>query len=493
MPSYSYERLSTESTSFLERETPRIHGHTTSVLVFDPGPLAKPDGGVDYVAIRSAIEAHLHEAPRFRQKLAWIPFENHPVWVDDRDFRLNYHLRHSSLPRPGSLEQLENTVARIMVQPLNRSRPLWECWVLEGLHDGRFALLLKTHLSMIDDAVGADLLQAILAQNVDNPTPDPVPFVPRPRPSARELVMDEIIQQMRLPRQYFDRFLQLAGDFDRLRYEIRSGTRSLAALLGYSFRPPVETPFNGRIGPHRQSALFGLPLEDAREIATVLDGTVHDVILATVAAGVRGFLGSRLVSPAALDLRVSTPVSVDKGDDDTPERSSVVEWVVDLPVWEKSPRARFEMIRDRTRALRKADGALPARQIAAEKTWLSARTLCLGARALASHTPVNLTVTNVPGPQGPLYFEGARLLETFGTVPLRDGHGLGIAVMSYDGKIFWGLNGDVDLMPDLHHLARCLQEAFVELRDSATRLASVTPLDRFRDSSPPPLTGTKPS
>ena len=190
----------------------------------------------------------------------------------------------------------------------------------------------------------------------------------------------------------------------------------------------------------------------------------------------RKFLGSRLVSPAALDLRVSTPVSLDTGEDAAPEKSNVVEWVVDLPIWEKNEKTRFEMIRDRTRTLRETDGALPARSIADEKTWLSARILCLGARALASHTPVNLTVTNVPGPQGPLYFQGARLLETYGMVPLRNGHGLGIAVMSYDGKIFWGVNGDVDLLPDLQHLARCVQEAFIELRDSITRLASVTPL-----------------
>ncbi len=476
MPSYSYERLSNQSASFLARETPRIHGHTTSVLVFEPGPLAHPAGGVDYVAIRSAIEARLHQAPRFRQKLAWIPIENHPVWVDDRDFRLNYHLRHSSLPCPGSLEQLENTVARIMVQPLNRSRPLWECWILEGLHDGRFALLLKTHLSMIDDAAGADLLQAILSPTADEPLPEPVPFVPRTRPSARELVVDEIIQQLRLPRQYIDRLWRLMGDWDQLTYEMGQGARSLAAFLGYSIRPPVETPFNGRIGPHRQSTFFDTPLEEARRITTALDGTVHDVILAAVAAGVREFLSARLVSPAALDLRVSTPVSLDNQDDSQPEKSAVTEWVVDLPVWERSPRERFERIRDQTRALRDIDGAMPARSIADERTWLSARILCLGARALASHTPVNLTVTNVPGPQGPLYFEGARLLETYGTVPLRDGHGLGIAVLSYDGKLFWGLNGDVDLLPDLHHLARCVREAFLGLREATERIASVTPL-----------------
>ena len=480
MMPYSYERLSAESASFLERESHRVHGHTTSLLVFEPGPLVHPNGGIDYVAVRNAIEARLHDAPRFRQKLAWVPFENHPIWIDDRDFRLNYHLRHSSLPRPGSLEQLENTVARIKVQPLNRSRPLWECWILEGLDQGRFALLLKTHLAMIDDAAGADLLEALLSPDPQEPSPKPVRFVPRPRPSARELVVEEIVRQFRLPRYAAERFIRLFSDFDRLSYELGTGTRALAGLLGYSLRPPVETPFNGRIGPHRQSSLFHTPLNRARSIAEAYDGTVHDVILATVAGAVRHFLGARLVSPATLDLRVSTPVSLDAPNAEEPQQSNVIEWIVDLPAWEKLPRARFEMIRDRTRILRENDGARPARSIAHEGTWLSARILCLGARALASHTPVNLAVTNVPGPQKPLYFQGARLLETYGIVPLRQGHGLGIAVLSYDGKLFWGINGDVDLLPDVQRMAECIRDSFEELEESYSSRASVTPLFEAR-------------
>ncbi len=476
MSSYTYERLSNESASFLRRETPRLHGHTTSLLIFEPGPLTNDDGGVDYVEIRRTIEGRLHRAPRFRQKLAWIPFENHPVWVDDPDFRLNYHLRHSSLPRPGSQEQLENTVARIAVQPLNRSRPLWECWILEVLADGRFALLLKTHLAMIDDAIGADLFEAILSPDAQEPTPTPVPYVPRPRPSPPELVFDEIVQQLRLPRQYLEHFQSLITDPDRFGYELREGARSLAALLGYAMRPPVETPFNGRIGPHRGTAFFSTTLESSREIAGALGGTVHDVILATVTTALREFLSTRLVSPSALDLRVSTPVSLETPDDGTPRKSNVVEWVVDLPVWDPNGRDRFRRIRDQTRVLREGAGALPARSIADDHAWLSARILCLGARALASHTPVNLAVTNVPGSRRPLYLRGARLLETYGTVPLREGHGLGVAVLSYDGRLFWGLHADDDLLPDIEHLARCMQEAFVELAESASRRATVTPL-----------------
>lgn len=477
MPSYTYERLSAESASFLEQENPRIHRHTTSILIFDPGPLAKPKGGVDFIAIRSAMEAYLQNAPRFRQKLAWIPFENHPVWVDDRDFNINYHLRHSSLPQPGSVEQLENTVARIKVQPLNRSRPLWECWVLEGVDGGkRFALLLKTHLAMVDDDAGSGLLQAILASRPSKQPPERTPFVPRPRPSAGELVLDELVRGMRLPRWYVERFAELATNQDRLLHEIRTAARALAASFGYTIRPPLETPFNGRIGPHRHSAMFQSSLDDARGIATAFGGTVHDVILSTVGAGLREFLSSRLVNPAALDLRVATPISLGTSDNGGLANAKVVEWVVDLPAWERNPRRRFEMIRDRTRSLRRADGALPARLIATDETWLSTRLLALGARAVSSHTPVNLTVTNVPGPQSPMYFLGARLVEAYGQVPTREGHGLGVAVLSYDGKLFWGLNGDVDLLPDLHHLSKCMQRAFHELREASSSRASVTPL-----------------
>lgn len=484
MPSYTYERLSAESASLLEQETEKVHGHTTSILVFDPGPLARPNGGVDFVAIRNAIEAHLQEAPRFRQKLAWIPLENHPVWVDDRDFNVNYHLRHSSLPQPGSAEQLENTIARIKVQPLNRQRPLWECWILEGVNGGKqFALLLKTHLAMIDDAAGAGLLQAILSTNPAATPPEPVPYVPRPRPASGELLFDEVVRQLRLPRRVFERVTQLAADQNRLMYEIRSGTRALAAAFGYNLRPPLETPFNGRVGPHRHYSMFQTSLDDARATASALDGTVHDVILATVGAGLREFLGSRLVNPAALDLRVATPVTLDSGDGRPPEQATVREWVVDLPAWEKDPKIRFEMIRDRTRALREVDGALPARLIAGEGTWVSARLLCLGARALSSHTPVNLTVTNVPGPQKPMYFLGAELVEAYGQVPPREGHGLGIAVMSYNGKLFWGLNGDMDLLPDLRHLSSCIQRAFIELREAADNRASITPLFEAKKTS----------
>jgi WS/DGAT/MGAT family acyltransferase len=458
MPQYRYERLSDRSAAYLADETPRSTAHAASIQIFEAGPLATEDGGVDFAAIRHGIGARLHQVPRLRHKLRWIPFENHPTWVDDRDFNLGYHLRHTSLPRPGGFAQLEMMAARIMAQRLDRSRPLWECWVLEGLQGDRFALILKTHHCMVDEA-DADLLQVLLSPEPDAIDPAAPPYTPRPQPSARELVTEEIVRQARLPRRQFDRVLGLVRDPAQLRWELESRARTAAGLLGYSLRPPIETPLNGHIGPHRRFRGLPFSLDEARSVRRVLGGTVHDVILAAVAGAARTYLLEHLVSPATLDFRVSTPVGLASG----PSDDRVAEWIVDLPVWEKNVVTRFEQIREATGRLAASASALPASALLEGETWFGGRLLSLGARAQASHTPVNMVITNAPGAQVPLYFKGARLLEAYGQAPLREHHGLGIAVMSYDGRLFFGLNADFDLVRDLDRFALALKGSFSEL------------------------------
>jgi WS/DGAT/MGAT family acyltransferase len=457
MTRYAYERLSDRNADYLENETPRAFAHAASIQVFDIGPLGSVDGGVDFEAIRSGIAARLHQVPRLRQTLRWIPFEGHPIWVDDEDFTLDYHLRHTSLPRPGSFSQLEAMAARIMAQRLDRSRPLWECWVLEGLEGGRFAMILKTHHCLVEDS-DADLLEVLLSPDPDTPDPDAPRYLPRPRPSARELVEHEIVRQARLPRRTFEQLRSLVTDPERLGRALERRTREAAELFGYSVRPPVETPLNGLIGRHRRFRGLVFPLDDAKAIRRALGGTLHDVILATVAGAARSYLLERLVSPAALDFRVSTPVGLAEGSD-----QRVAEWIIDLPVWEKDAVTRFEKIRDANAKLRESAEPLRASALLEDRAWFGTRLLSLGARALASHTPVNMTITNAPGAQIPLYFKGARLLEAYGQAPLREHHGLGIAVMSYDGRLFFGLNADFDLVPDLDRFALALQGAFREL------------------------------
>jgi diacylglycerol O-acyltransferase len=474
MARYAYDRLTGASADFLAAETSRSHAHSATTLVFERGPLGRDDGGVDFAAIRSGIEARLHLAPRLRQRIKRIPFENHPVWVDDPHFNLEYHLRHTSLPRPGGMDQLDRMSARIKSQRLDRGRPLWECWVLEGLEGDRFALLLKTHHCMIDPlSQEGDLFQALLSPDPRAATPDAPIYRPRPMPSAFELVVDEVVRGLRLPRKVFERAQQLSSRRD-LRHELESRARTVARLLGYTIRGPHETPLNGATGPQRRFDHLTHALDDARAVREALGGSLNDVILAAVAGAVRAFLEERLVNPATLDFRISNPVSLAR---DEEERDEVGEWIIELPVWEAQPEARLENIREQTRRLGRELPARSARELADPARWTGSRMLALGARAASGRIPVNLAVVNVPGPQQPLYFLGARLLEGYGQAPLREHNALGIVVFSYDGRLCWGLNADFDLLPDLDRFRGALDRAFRELvraaRGRETRLEVV--------------------
>jgi WS/DGAT/MGAT family acyltransferase len=475
MPRTYYERLSPQSASFLVREGSRTFSHTSVLLVFEPGSLARPSGGVDFDAIRSGVEARLSAVPRARQKLRWIPLENHPIWVDDPDFSLEYHLRHTSLPRPGNEEQLRRMVARIHAQRLDRSRPLWECWVLEGLEDGRFAMLWKTHHCMVDPASEEDLIEALLSPEPHPPEPRHVGYKPRPMPSAYELVRDEVVRQARIPRRSLERF-QDALRSDAWRHDLELRLRSVAKLLGYSIRPRGQNALSGPAGPHRRFARLVVPLEKAQQVHRALDAPLHDVLLAVLAGAIRAFFLERLVNPATIDFRVSAPVTLDPEASQAAggrvagapgaESETVGEWIVEMPIWEKDPRERVARVRAQTEKLHAASPGLGARTLAGLAEWTGSRRLGLGARAVSQRS-VDLAVVNLPGPQTPLYFRGARLLEGFGIAPLREDHALAVTIMSYDGKLCWALNADFDRLPDLDRFAAALDASFEELHRAA--------------------------
>ena len=470
MAHYSYERLSDRSAEYLLHEDARHHAHASSIQIFDSGPLATPEGGVDFDAICEAIASRLHLVPRLTQELRWVPIEDHPVWVDDPDFILDFHMRHTSLPRPGGFRQLQNMAARIMAQRVDRSRPLWECWVLEGVKGGRFALVMKTHHCMVEEE-GSDLMEVLLSVDPDEPDPEPPLRIPRPLPSARELVMNEVINQARIPRRTFNRVRNLAHSPEALRHDLEAKARRAAGLLGYSFRPPMDTPLNGPIGRHRRFRGVRFPLDDAKRVRQMLGGTVHDVILAVVAGATRKYMLERLVNPAAIDFRISTPVGVAPGGSE--ER--VAEWIIDLPVWEKDPVQCFEQIRADTAKLSENQQILSASVFLSGDTWFGGRLLSAGARAQASRAPVNMMMANSPGAQVPLYLKGARMLEAYGEVPLREHHGLSIAVMSYDGRLFFGITADYDVVRDIDRYVFALKQAFQELVDAADSTGSAKP------------------
>jgi WS/DGAT/MGAT family acyltransferase len=455
-----YKRLSHESAGILEREGSRNFHHAGSTLIFEPGPLARPDGGIDFAAIRDAIEARLGRLPLYRSKLRWIPFENHPVWVDDREFNLDYHLRHTSLVRPGSSEQLRRLAARVHGQRLDRSRPLWELWVVEGLEGGRFALMQKTHFALAEGNE-PDLLEAVLSPDADEAYDAPEPYRARPMPSALELVRDEVVRQARLVEKAVRRLR--APEPGRRREALRAQAEGLAALLGYALRRLPDTPLNGPVGPHRRFDFHSLPLADAEAVRRARGGSLDDVLLTVLAGAAARYLDAHFVNPATLDFRVAVPVEGRVGNG----RTGFSERVIELPVWERDPLRRLDLVHQRTASAGfDASGSVAAP--AESAGFASTRLLARGARAL-TRAPVNLAFASVPGSAAPLYLRGAKLIEAYGKLSLRKTSALAVSVLRHGDRLCWGFNADFDLVPDLPLFSAAVGEAFRELRRATAR------------------------
>ncbi len=462
MTRYNYERLSAQDSSFLIFETPSVPMHVAATLIYEAGPLRTPNGGIDIDTIRNATEANLHRIPRYRQKLAWIPFQNHPVWVDDRDFNLDYHIRHSSLPRPGNEEQLKALCARIMSHQLDRARPLWESWVVEGLEGDRFAMITKLHHCMIDGASGVDLAHILMSLDpADRPQEEAAVYIPRPTPSALQLTRDEIVRQLTLPLQMIRSFRHFRSETQDMRHELTIRLRALRELMGWAVHASSETPINGSLGPHRRFDWLNMPLKSVKAVRRALKCTVNDVVLTIVAGAVREFLIRRRMRPEGIDFRVSAPVSVRREEERGRLGNRVSSWIVRLPVNEPDPLKRLEVIRRVTRELKDSQQALGVEMIMKAAEWTPGILMSLGAQAASG--PINMIVTNVPGPQVPLYMLGSRLLASYPQVPLLEGTGLGVALFSYDGQLCWGFNADYELIPDLRTFRTQIEKAFLEL------------------------------
>jgi len=464
MAQYAYERLSAQDLSFLLAEGDGSPMHIGAVAILDSGSLRTADGGVDIAVYRRAVESVLHWIPRYRQKLAWIPVDTWPVWIDDRYFQLAHHVRHISLPRPGTLEQLKELTSRILARPLDRSRPLWEIWVIEGLQNGeQFALLNKVHHCMIDGAAGADLSQILFSPTVDADIPDPVPYLPRPEPSSVELLTEALSLRVRQPL----RALRAVGSWlsragSSAPDELLQRFSALGDLASWTWKPASQTPINGTLSPYRRFDWLTMPLEDVRELRHVLGCTINDILLACVTGALRRYFFRRRVDPGTLDFRVSAPVNVRREEHAARQGNHVSSWIVQLPLGETDPLKQLAAIGERTEALKRSQASLGVETLMSIAEWLPSGVLSLGVGL--AQTPINMIVTNVPGPQFPLYSVGARLLGMYPLVPLVAGGGLGVAIFSYEGKLCWGFNGDSELVPDLGAFVADLAAAFEELR-----------------------------
>ena len=385
--------------------------------------------------------------PRYRQRLHAIPFFDHSVWVDDPHFDIDYHIRHTALPKPGSSDQLKKLSARIMAQPLDRKRPLWETWVVEGLEGDRFAMITKIHHCMIDGASGVDLayIQMSTAPEVRELETPPA-FHPRPAPSRFELWRDEVARQVGIPFEVVRDFRQFTTDAEDLGQELLTRAKALVNTLGMGTSAD-ETPINGRVGPHRRFDWLSCRVDDLKAVRKAWSCTINDVVLTIVTGAVREYLQSRRVDPAAIEFRVSSPVSVRKEEERGKLGNKVSSWIIPLPIGLAAPREQLDAIHAQTRELKESRQALGVEMMMQVAEWTPSVLLSLGARAMSG--PINTIVTNVPGPQIPLYFHGARVREIYPMVPLMEGMGLGIAVTSYAGTMNFGFNADPDIVPDL--------------------------------------------
>jgi WS/DGAT/MGAT family acyltransferase len=470
----TYDRLSAQDRSFLDLEGPSIHMHVAGAFLFERESLATPRGGVDIDAIRDYVESRLHRIPRYRQRLAWIPLEDHPVWVDDDTFNIHYHVRHTALPAPGDDRQLKRLCARILSQQLDRRRPLWEMWVVEGLEHDRFALVCKTHHCMVDGLSGADLLAVLLAATPHKEFEPGPTWYPNPAPSGLELLRDAAWRRVETPFVLAGAAMGALRNPERAMEQLGDALSGVGQALSSALSPAGDTPLNRPIGPHRRFDWIGFDIAEVKRVKDQLGGTVNDVVLATVAGAVSCFLEQRgipLRRQRDLDFRAFCPVSVRSAEERGTLGNRVSSIVARLPIAERDPTRRLESVRAITADLKQSKQALGAEVLSSVSEWTAPTLAALAARLAFANRVSNIVVTNVPGPQIPLYLLGARMVESYPMVPLFESQGLGIALFSYAGGLYWGFNADWEQFPDLHDFVVAIDASFRELCEAADAAA----------------------
>ena len=459
-----FERLGTQDSSFLMFEGRHTPMHVSALALFEASPT------VAFEAIRDHVAASLHRLPRYRQRVIETPLEAHPVWVDDERFNLDYHVRHTCLPAPGDDAALAALAGRILSQQLDRQKPLWEIWFVEGLEGDRFALLLKVHHCMVDGVGGMDLLEQLLSASPEEPeaTPAPPPWEPRPQPGSLRLLVNAAFARSRAPVEAARALTDTVRHPRRTAGELSHAFSAMGDALREGFRIVESTPHNRPIGGHRRVAWLSLDLAEAKDLRKRLDCTVNDVVLADVAGGIRRFLLERDADLDGLDYRVVVPVNMRAFREGTEgEGNRVSAWFLSLPVAEPDPVRRVERIHAETARLRESEAAIGMDLFTRIVDWTgSSRLTYAGVQLAARVHPYNLIVSNVPGPQFPLYLLGARMQAVHPQGPLFQSQGLTVAVISYDGRLCFGLVGDWDVVPDLDRVAEGIGAARAELCDA---------------------------
>jgi WS/DGAT/MGAT family acyltransferase len=462
------DRLSSTDASFLHQEGPESHMHIGGVLLFE-GPPPEFDDFLDHVRGR------LHLVPRYRQKLSTPPLETgRPLWIDDPSFNLEYHVRHAALPSPGTEEQLFQLTGRIASQQLDRCKPLWECWLIEGLEDERFAMISKTHHSLVDGVAGVDLATVLLDLGpiAEPPPAELEPWHAKPEPSPVELVVAGVRGIVTTTAEIAARALAAATRPANSLGVLREAAEGVGEIVWAALNPAPETPLNVEIGPHRRFVVVRQELADYKQVKDALGGTVNDVVLTCVSGALARWLRSRGIRTDGLEMRALVPVSVRTKHERNTLGNRLTAMRGPLPVYIKDPVARLRYVRQAMDGLKESKQAVGAATLARVNNLAPPTILAQASRLNFSTRLFNLLVTNIPGPQIPLYVLGRRLEDLFPLAFLPRNHALAIAIMSYDGGIDYGLLGDYDALPDIDVIADGIEASLQELLEAARGKAS---------------------
>ncbi|MEA2271806.1 MAG: diacylglycerol O-acyltransferase / wax synthase [Solirubrobacteraceae bacterium] len=459
----SQDRLTALDTTFLHLEAGPTHMHVGSVMVFE-GPAPPYDDFLDHVLGR------LHLVPRYRQRLAEVPFgQGRPVWVDDPHFNPAYHLRHTALPAPGGEDQLKRLVGRLFSQRLDRSKPLWEVWLAEGIEGGRFALLAKTHHALVDGVSGVDIT-TVLFDHARDPAPVGPPareWVARPLPSSATLLSQSLLERATVPNEVLRGARALWRAPREIATNFQEAVMGVGATLGAGFNAAPDSPLNVPIGPHRRFTWVDADLDRFKAIKNALGGTVNDVVLTAVSGALGNWLRSQGHDTQGLVLRAMVPVSVRADVERGALGNKVATMWAPLPVGIEDPTDAFREVHEAMAGLKESGQAVGAQVLTQLADFAPATILSQAARLQARQRFFNLVVTNVPGPQDPLYMLGRRILALYPQVPLAKNQALGVAVISYAGNLGFGLLGDYDALPDLETIAGHLESAIDDLAVAA--------------------------
>ncbi len=464
------DRLTPIDASFLHQEGPTSHMHVGGLTIVEGPPPAMEE-------FLEQIRRRLHLVPRYRHKLAHTALDSgRPVWIDDPSFNLEFHVRHTALPTPGGWEQLCALTARIFSQQLDRSKPLWEMWLIEGLEDDRFALISKTHHSLIDGIAGIDLATVLFDLS---PTPPPLrssgrAWQPHSEPGTAELVATGLRGALHAGIELVEAALDALAHPEHALARAREAAEGIGEIVWAGLNPAPETPLNVPIGPHRRFVGVDSQLEDFKVVKNAFGGTVNDVVLAVVAGALRSFLISRGVRTEGMELRALVPVSVRAEAEHHQGGNRIVVMRGPLPVYIADPIQRLRFVSNAMDGLKESKQALGAEVIAGVQNFAPPTILAQASRLNFSTRLFNLLVTNVPGPQFPLYVLGREMLEAYPVAFLPENHGLAIAIMSYNGQMNFGLLGDFDALPDIDSIGESIAKELAQLV-SLARESAATP------------------